>query len=144
MDSLAPTMPPKETYPQIKERNAREIRNRTSDRIAALMINAAQTRRVMLCSSDSDKDDTQKWTDEDDYIPRNKNRRSTLLPDAINAESPNPRCPVSRNESSIWLYLLSFIIIVLIFNVLYLQHYPLNNCALRLSKILIVFINIDP
>jgi hypothetical protein len=134
MDSLAPTMPPKETYPQIKERNAREIRNRTRDRIATLMINeAAQRRRMLHCSSDSDRDDSQAWSDEDDYIPRTKNRRTNMLPDAINAESANPGCSVSRNESSIWiyLYLLSFITTVLIFNVLYLQHYLLKNSALQ-------------
>jgi hypothetical protein len=54
-----------------------------------------------------------------------------MLPDVINEEGANPRRPVSRNDNSIWLYLLSFITILLIFNVLYLQHYLLNNSALR-------------
>ena len=124
-------MPPKETYQQIKERNASEIRRRTSDRIAALMVEEAGRRRIMHGSSDYDRDHTHELSDEDDYNHRRHIRRYSMQPDEINEESANPRRPVSRIDNSIWLYLLSFIIILLIFNVFYLQHYILNNTALR-------------
>ena len=80
---------------------------------------------------DDDGDDTHDVSDEDESNPTIRNRRCTMLPDELNEEFANPRRPVNRNDNSIWLYLLSFIIILLIFNVFYLQHYLLNNSALR-------------
>jgi hypothetical protein len=134
LDSLPPTMPPKETLLQIKERNKREIRQRTRDRNMALMFEnmkeSARIRRNMR-THDYDEDDTQEVSDEDEATPTIRNGRCTIPPDAFNEEFANPRRPVNRNDNSIWLYLLSFIIILLIFNVFYLQHYLLNNSALR-------------
>jgi hypothetical protein len=128
-------MPPRETYQQIKERNNREIRRRTSDRITALMIENmkqdARIRRNMHSASDYDNADTHDVSDEDECNPTIRNRRCTMLQDELNEDFANPRRPVNRNENSIWLYLLSFIIILLICNVFYLQHYLLNNSALR-------------
>jgi hypothetical protein len=124
-------MPPKETLQQIKERNAKEIRSRTSDRIAALMIDEARSRRRMHGLIDYDKDDTNELSDEDDYNHRRQIRRYSMPPVEINEESSNPRRPVSRLHNSLSLYLLSFIIILLILNVFYLQHYILNITALR-------------
>ena len=128
-------MPPKETLQQIKERNKREIRRRTSDRITALMIEnikeEARRRRNMHCSSDDDNAETHDVSDEDDCKPTKRNRRCTMVPDELNEEYANPTRPVNRNDNSICLHLLSFIIILLIFNVLYLQHYLLNNSAMR-------------
>ena len=50
------TMPPKQTYQQIKERNEREIRMRTKDRISALMVemanDSARKRRKVVAESD--------------------------------------------------------------------------------------------
>ena len=132
LDSLPPTIPPKETYLQIKERNKREIRRRTSDRNTALMIeNMKESVRIRRNMRTHDEDDTHDVSDEDESNPTIRNRRCTMLPDELNEELANPRRPVNRNDNSIWLYLLSFIIILLIFNVFYLQHYLLNNSALR-------------
>jgi len=61
-------MPPKQTYQQIKERNAREIRQRTNDRISALMVQnmkeSARERRNIVEDSgvvvvDSDEENSE-------------------------------------------------------------------------------------
>ncbi len=87
------------------------------DRIAALMIDEARSRRRMHGLIDYDKDDTNELSDEDDYNHRRQIRRYSMPPVEINEESSNPRRPVSRLHNSLSLYLLSFIIILLILNV---------------------------
>ena len=90
-------MPPKETYLQIKERNNREIRRRTSDRITALMIENmredARIRRNKHSASDYDNADPHDVSDEDECNPTIRNRRCTMLPDELNEEFANPRSP---------------------------------------------------
>ncbi len=89
-------MPPtNETYQQIKERNAREIRGRTSDQIAALMIEEERRRRIMHDSRDYDQDHTHDLSDEDDYNHRRQIHRYSMQPDEINEESANSRRPYS-------------------------------------------------
>ncbi len=67
-------MPPKQTYQQIKERNDREIRIRTKDRITALMVQnmteSARKRRNVMAESDvvvieSDEEDSEEDSEDE-------------------------------------------------------------------------------
>ena len=108
LDRLAPTMPPKQTYQQIKERNEREIRIRTKDRITALMVQnmteSARQRRNVLAESDvvvieSDEEDSE---DERPFRNEGVDALNKTLTKRRNMFNSSPTCVVCLRRQEYW------------------------------------------
>ena len=108
LDRLAPRMPPKQTYQQIKERNEREIRIRTQDRIAALMVQnmteSARQRRNVMAESDvvvieSDEEDSE---DERPFRNEGVDALNKTLTKRRNMFNSSPTCVVCLRRQEYW------------------------------------------